>query len=330
VETASLQDLWKEHAIEWDVETRALLEHSLRPSTLKSYDGILSRFKRFCTQHQYNYFPTSTAAVAHFLRDIVKDTERPGPTLITASAAIAGMYKGSTHADPPKNQLLSMLRQALVNTGTKRPRKNTPVFPIEKLTDYITGLGPNDTMSIKDLRAKTICLLALVGLFRPSDLALLTLEQVTFTETSLSLSNFGGKTDKSKDGIPTTITSSSLPTLCPVRALRAYINKTTEARNKIDGKPIFIYLDKSIRSHDTGVAALTNQRVAKVMTETLLAAGIEETTARSFRKTGASTAINKGVDADLVMKLGRWKSPDVFFKHYVDWEKTSLTDTILE
>jgi len=66
------------------------------------------------------------------------------------------------------------------------------------------------------------------------------------------------------------------------------------------------------------------------MTETLLAAGIEETTARSFRKTGASTAINKGVDADLVMKLGRWKSPDVFFKHYVDWEKTSLTDTILE
>ena len=54
------------------------------------------------------------------------------------------------------------------------------------------------------------------------------------------------------------------------------------------------------------------------------------TTARSFSKTGASTAINKGVDPDLVMKLGRWKSPEVFFKHYVDWEQSSLTDAILE
>ena len=61
-----------------------------------------------------------------------------------------------------------------------------------------------------------------------------------------------------------------------------------------------------------------------------MAADIEETTARSFRKTGASTAINKGMDPDLIMKLGRWKSVDVFYKHYVDWEKASLTDAILE
>ena len=79
-----------------------------------------------------------------------------------------------------------------------------------------------------------------------------------------------------------------------------------------------------------GVAALSAERVAKIMTMTLVAAGIEETTARSFRKTGASTAINKGVDPDLAMKLGRWKSPEVFFKHYVDWEQSSLTDAILE
>ena len=325
-----MEDLWREHAYDWDLETRTLLEHALRPSTLKSYDSVLVRFKSFCEKCNYPYFPTTTAAVAHFLNYISQHVERPGPILISASAAIAGMYKGSNHADPTKNQLLAMLKQAIINTGTKRPRKNTPTFPVEKLTNYIVTLGDNNIMNIKDLRAKAISLLALVGLFRPSDLALLTQGQITFTDTSLSLANFGGKTDKNKEGIPTTITAATSPALCPVRTLRAYINKTADIRAKIDGSPIFIYLDKSVKSRSDGVAALSAERVAKIMTMTLVAAGIEETTARSFRKTGASTAINKGVDPDLVMKLGRWKSPEVFFKHYVDWEQSSLTDAILE
>ena len=124
VETSSLQDIWQEHANDWDIETRALLADSLRPSTLHSYDGVLKRFDRFCTDN-YFYFPTTTAAVAHFLRDISSKSTRPGPSLITASAAIAGMYKGSLLNDPNKSQLLSILKQAIVNTGTKQPRKNT-------------------------------------------------------------------------------------------------------------------------------------------------------------------------------------------------------------
>jgi len=324
VDHRGLQDIWEEHAIEWDLETRALLEHSLRPSTLRSYDSILSRFRRFCTQHEYTYFPTSTAAIAHFLRDIAKDLERPGPTLITASAATAGMYKGSPHQDPTKSDLLTMLKQALVNTGTKRPRKNTPVFPIEKLTAYFSGLDTNEKLDIKTLRAKTICLLALVGLFRPSDLALMKLDHLTFNQTSVSISNFGGKTDKDLAGIPTTVTNSSVPSLCPVKTLQVYIDRTKTARDKISGHPIFLYLNNK------QAEPLGNQRIAKVMTLTLQEAGIDDTTARSFRKTGASTAINKGADPDLVMKLGRWRSVDVFFKHYVDWDQADLTNVILE
>ena len=40
------------------------MSHSLRPSTLNSYGGVLNRFDRFCTDNDYNYFPTTTAAVA--------------------------------------------------------------------------------------------------------------------------------------------------------------------------------------------------------------------------------------------------------------------------
>ena len=52
------------------------------------------------------------------------------------------------------------------------------------------------------------------------------------------------------------------------------------------GRPIFVYLDKSVKSRSDGAAALSAERVAKIMTMTLVAAGIEKTTTRSFRKTG--------------------------------------------
>ena len=323
MEHLSLQDIWEEHAIEWDLETRTLLEHSLRPSTLKSYDGVLTKFRTFCTTNSYDYFPTSTATVAHFFRELAQGTERPGPILISASAAIAGMYKGSPHEDPTKSELLTMLKQALVNTGTKRPRRNTPTFPIDKLANYISDFGENGVMTIEKLRAKAVCLLALVGLFRPSDLALITMDQVTLATSTVTFANFGGKTDKDMAGIPTTVTASSIPQLCPVRALTSYITRTQDTRAHITDKPVFIYLNSKTP------AALGTQRIAKIMTQTLKDAGIDETTARSFRKTGASAAINRGTDPDLVMKLGRWKSVDVFYKHYVDWVGADLTDSIL-
>jgi len=74
------------------------------------------------------------------------------------------MYKGSNKQDPTGNQLITLLKQSIINTGTKKPRKNTPTFPIDKLTSYLAGLGDNFIMPEKSLRMKTIALLALVGL----------------------------------------------------------------------------------------------------------------------------------------------------------------------
>lgn len=39
--------------------------------------------------------------------------------------------------------------------------------------------------------------------------------------------------------------------------------------------------------------------------------------AKSFRPTAATTAINLGCNPDTVRKIGRWHSMDVFYEHYV-------------
>jgi integrase len=323
LDTRSLEDLWREHAFDWDVATQELLQKALTAGTLNGYNGMLQRFQNFCSKHGYVYFPATSATIAHFFRVISQNTQRPGTVLLTASAAIGAMYRGSTHSNPAQSDLLTLLKQAIVATGTKRPRKSTPVFPIEKLMAYLITLGGNDDMTIDNVRAKAICLLALVGLYRPSDLEVLRMEHLQFTDAGVNVANFGGKTDKSRDGIPTTITRASDPRLCPVLALRAYLNRTTATRASIPDQPVFVYLDRK------KPGALGNQRIAKILGNALKEAGIDDTTAKSFRKTGASKLINAGVHSDMVMKLGRWKSPDVFYKHYVDWAGADLTNTLL-
>jgi len=260
-------------------------------------------------------------AIRRIFRSLAEESERPGPILLIASAAIANMYKG--RADPTKDEMLKLLKQALIRINTKKPRLVTPVFPVDQLCQYLRTLGDNTTMPIDQLRSKTMALLALVGLFRPSDLAKMTADLVTISDSSIAFINWGGKTDKSRDGLPTTITCADDPVLCPVKAFQSYFSRTAETRNSIGKQPIWFSLVKG------DLKGLSADRVAKLLKTTLENAQIDEVTARSFRTTGASAAIKAGADPDLIMKLGRWKSSEVFFKHYVNWEDAALTNIIL-
>ena len=40
-------------------------------------------------------------------------------------------------------------------------------------------------------------------------------------------------------------------------------------------------------------------------------------TAKSFRPTGATIAVSQGILPETVMKIGRWKTKEVFLNHYV-------------
>jgi integrase len=301
MENGSLEDLWKAHAWEWDFETRQELEEALRPSTRANYNGLLTRFQSFCSQHGYSSFPAEVASIAHFFNVITKDIERPGPTLLLASAAISSTYKGAPFPDPTKDELLKLLKQALVNTRTKRPRTSPQVFPIDKLTSFITSMGENEKLNPESLRLKTVALLAIAGLYRPSDLVRINVVHISFNDESMVIDNWGGKTDKNMDGQPSTISKASEPLLCPVSVVKHYITSTLARRHR-DEKgthlgALFIHLKSG--------QPLSIDTVSNLLDTVLHMAGIEEASAKMFRKTGASAAIQAGVHPDLVMKLGR-------------------------
>ncbi len=55
------------------------------------------------------------------------------------------------------------------------------------------------------------------------------------------------------------------------------------------------------------------------MNEAIRLAGLNNQgfSAKSFRPTGATIAIDSGCDPEITMRQGRWKTRSVFFEHYV-------------
>ena len=99
----------------------------------------------------------------------------------------------------------------------------------------------------------------------------------------------------------------------------------TDKFRSIDG-PVFLTLYKPYR----GIDAST---VAKILNDAIVLAGLskDQFSAKSFRPTGATRAVEQNFDRDLVMQTGRWKTGSVFFEHYVHAKPpTSYTDCIID
>ena len=113
--------------------------------------------------------------------------------------------------------------------------------------------------------------------------------------------------------------------LNPVLALKSYIERTTHQRPESD-KPVFLTLNAPFKA----IAAGT---VTTILNSAIKLPGIEGQgfSAKSFRPTGATAAIDSQCDPDIAMRLGRWKTRSVFYDHYVHSRPPQdLANTILE
>jgi integrase len=67
------------------------------------------------------------------------------------------------------------------------------------------------------------------------------------------------------------------------------------------------------------IRAISAATVSDVMAEAIGKAGLSELgfSPKDFRPTGATTVMQAGIYPSVVMSLGRWKTTDVFYRHYV-------------
>lgn len=339
VESVCLESIWRAELRElgWSSECIDRLKYCIANGTIKSYDNIINKLLMFCKQYRCSFPPTQTAVLADFLREAADRSERPNSVLRTSVAAIGHLYNAKGMDNLVQCPLLKMLVTGLVKSGTVAPMVRSKVMPVKRFHDLFLEWPDNETLDINRLRLKTITLLALTLMLRPSDIAphsilfvdgreesiVFNSDQVQINEHGAKFTFFGIKNDASRSGFEVNLPRGTDEKIDPVNALQDYMHRTSHVRPK--GGPVFLSLRAPYQ-------ALKSSSIAKILEKAISLAGLDGHgySAKSFRPTGATSAIDQGVNAEITRKIGRWKNSEVFFAHYVHSNApSSFTDDII-
>ena len=333
METLCLENLWVENLTQkgWSMQNIHRFFHHWAKSTWQTYNRYVFKFRLFCEKKNIPFPCNSSAAITDFLASIAHSSPRPRSQLKMASAALSCMLEATSMDNTMHTMQVQKFISALIKTCTVAPRIKTPVMPLEPFWKMFHDWGPNDSLSLKKLRMKSACLLAISFMLRPSDIAprsvtetedteghgymnlIFSLDQVEFLDSGNLLIRFHGiKNDASREGFAVDIPKCSDPLLDHVAALKSYIEATSQIRSKVDKRPVFLTLRKPYN-------ALSSSSVGSVLGDAIKLAGLGDKgySAKSFRPSGATAAIASGCDANIARQIGRWRSQEVFEEHYV-------------
>ncbi|XP_072050326.1 uncharacterized protein [Amphiura filiformis] len=328
VESVCLENLWTRTLTEqgWSKRATVQLPLCLAPSTLRTYNASILKFQSFCVEQKVEFPTVITSVVADFLCSLADSSASPRAQLKTAQAALGHVYKAVGVQNPLDLGCIQLLITALVKSSTQKPMAKSLVMPVKPFTALFCDWPENKHLCVKRLRLKTITLMALTLMLRPSDIApksvqfnentcetsrwLFSTENITFTENAAKIKFHGVKNDTSRTGFEVLLQPVPDVKLNPVRALKDYIEVTQSVRPK--DNPVFLSLSQPY-------GPITAATVAGILNEAIQLAGLGNKgfSAKSFRPTGATVAIETGCDPEITMRQGRWKTRSVFFDHYV-------------
>lgn len=308
----------------WSHESAVRVQFCLAKGTIRSYNSVIARFAEYCSKKGCDFPPTGSATLADFLRFVSDKSSRPNSVLHTTIAALGHLYAIKGMRELVECSEIKMLVTGLVKSGTVAPMVRSKVMPIQSFHDLFNGWPCNEDLDLKRLRLKAITLLALTLMLRPSDIApnavvigseqveqiCFSTNQIEFLSDSAKITFFGIKNDTNRTGFEVMLPRADDQTVDPVSVLECYIAKTENERPP--GGAVFL----SLRAPFGPLQAAS---VAKILEESICLAGLDGQgfSAKSFRPTGATSAIEQHMDPDIVRKLGRWKNSEVFYAHYV-------------
>jgi hypothetical protein len=305
-----------------------------------AYNGMLRKLHEFCEKRHIQFPPHETKYIAQFLCYVADSSQTPRSQIKTAMAALAHMYENYGLENLLANYHVKKLVDALIKAGTQIPMHRSKIMPIKSFRELFTQWQDNVNLSIKELRLKTITLMALLLMLRPSDIApkavhfdgesgtssnfVFSTHNVEFCDDGAKITFHGIKNDTSRAGFSVFLQATEEDKLNPVLALKEYISRTNNIRP--ESCPVFLTLTSPHRAISAGT-------VATILNDAIKLAGLDGHgySAKSFRPTGATAAIDMKCDPEIAMQLGRWKTRSVFFDHYVHSKPpSSLSTDIME
>ena len=214
--------------------------------------------------------------------------------------------------DVGKHPLVIKLMLGIFNSNPPRPRYNS-FWDINSVLSYLEGLGPDTSLSFKNISSKLVMLLALTSLFRVSEIAAIDFKSIVFSGpvVKFSLSRLRKSQRKGSLQVFSLNRLISSPLICPISCLERYISVTRDFRKESTNSSLIL----GLRSPHPPIGASTIGRWIKLL---LSDAGVDTAlySAHSTRGASASKAISAGISIESILRTGSWASECVFSRHY--------------
>ena len=217
-------------------------------------------------------------------------------TLRSRLSAINRAHREAGHEAPGRSIIVQQVFKGIRRSKGVACRQATPIVASD-LRAILTAL-PENTLGLRD---RALILLGFHGAFRRSELVALDVGDVAETKEGLRVLVRRSKTDQEGEGLEKGILFQADPSVCPVRALRAW----KEAMGENAG-PLF----RGVSRHGkVSASRLTDRAVHLVVERVCKAAGLdaEKFSAHSLRSGLATQAAIDGCPERSIMRQGGWR-----------------------
>ena len=312
------------------------IEAPQRRSTRAVYEAKWALFVRWCETSQVDFRNPSIKQIADFLLHLFQEKNLQPSTIDGYRSAIADKL-GNTSVNVGKDDNLTRLLDSF-HRDRPKGRRGVPAWNLSLVLHQLTKapFEPLRKASLKHLTFKTVFLLALASGKRRSEIhACLNKNirhQADWSKVSLYPSpSFLAKNHLAKEGpecVAPVVIPALAPTLdkslkedrslCPVRALRYYLDKMQDLRT---GKELVFVSFKQGFNKDISPATISSWIKQTVVLCYDLSdqdsLTVHQVKAHDVRAFAASKAFQGGISLDQILAACHWKSHNTFTQFYL-------------
>jgi len=257
-------------------------------NTLRAYRAAWRAFAAWCEAEGRLALPADPLTVADYLA-FAAQQHKPS-TLAVHVAAIRAAHKAAGHPDPTADERVKATLAGIRRVHGQPPAQREPLT-LDDLRALVRACGDD----LAGLRDRALLLVGFAAALRRSEIVALDVEHIRLNGV-LRITLTRSKTDQEGQGVAKTIPRLADAELCPVRALRAWLDAAGIASG-----PIF----RSVNRWGKVGARLSAYDVARIVKRRAQAAGLDARmlAGHSLRAGFATTAALAGLDAVAIAEV---------------------------
>jgi integrase len=273
--------------------------NSKSAATRLAYASDWRNFVAFAIRNELAYLPAAPQTVALYLTELA-DAGKSVATIRRRIAAIADQHDETNVENPTSSKPVRAILSGISREKGVAPTRKA-ALTIDLLKDALLAMGDGKLPALRD---RAVFLVGFHAALRRSEIAALNVEDLRFEREGVVLTVRKSKTDQEGAGYEIGLPSHPVEAICPVRALRAWLDASTITEGALFRS---FSMNLALQQH-----RLDGRDVARLIQRVAKRAGLEgDLAGHSLRAGFVTSAAKAGVALDSIARVSRHKSTPI-------------------